>query len=81
MAVIWCAGETGPHLTRSVEKHIRWFWRFIMCPLLFGLIGTTINFKTLPSSTIPRSVAIIIAGRPSIAAGYSLTLANHCYVQ
>lgn len=55
-------GEQGPHLARSVEKHVRWFWRFIMCPLLFGIIGTQINFSTLPNGTIPKAVAIIFAG-------------------
>lgn len=33
-----------------------------MCPLLFGLIGTLMNFETLPDGTIPKAVAIIFAG-------------------
>lgn len=61
------AGEHGPHLARSVEKHVRWFWRFIMCPLLFGLIGTLMNFRTLPTGVIPKAVAIIFAGKPPVA--------------
>lgn len=60
--LLLAAGEHGPHLARSVEKHVRWFWRFVMCPLLFGLIGTTMNFNTLPTNIIPKSVAIICAG-------------------
>ncbi len=59
---MWGAGEQGPHLARSVEKHVRWFWRIIMCPLLFGIIGTQMNFNTLPGGTIPKAVAIIFAG-------------------
>jgi len=43
---------------------VRWFWRFIMCPLLFGIIGTQMNFNTLPSGTIPKAFAIIFAGDP-----------------
>lgn len=59
-------GEEGPHLARTVEKHTRWFWRFFMCPLLFGIIGTQINFKTLPKSIIPKVVAIIFAGKTGL---------------
>lgn len=61
-ALMCLSGEHGPHLARSVEKHVRWFWRFIMCPLLFGLIGTLMNFRVLKAGTIPKSVAIIFAG-------------------
>ena len=56
------AGEHGPHLARGVEKHVRWFWRYIMCPLLFGLIGTLLNFNGLKTGTVARAIAIIFAG-------------------
>ena len=56
------AGEHGPHLARSVEKHVRWFWRYIMCPLLFGLIGTLLNFNGLDTGTVAKAIAIIFAG-------------------
>ena len=33
-----------------------------MCPLLFGIIGTQMNFKGLPDSIVPKSIAIVVAG-------------------
>jgi len=50
---------------RNVEKQVRWFWRFVMCPLLFGLVGASVNFKTISREIIPKSVAIIVSG-PSL---------------
>ncbi|KAK9810538.1 hypothetical protein WJX72_012364 [[Myrmecia] bisecta] len=55
-------GEGSPELARTVEKHVRWLWRAIMMPLLFGLIGNTMNFATIAKNTIPKACAIIIAG-------------------
>lgn len=56
------AGESGPQMGRSVEKQVRWFWRFVMMPVLFGLVGASINFATIQRGIIPKSCAIIIAG-------------------
>lgn len=35
-----------------------------MMPLLFGLIGTSVNFSALAKGTIPKSVGIVFAGEP-----------------
>lgn len=60
-----------PHLSRrcrvivvalQVEKNVRWLWRFIMMPVLFGLIGNALRFKTLQHSSISKACAIIFAG-------------------
>ena len=75
------AGEQGPHLARSVEKHVRWFWRIIMCPLLFGIIGTQMNFNNLPSGTIPKAVAIIFAGGPSLAPCFMRTYLHRLFAE
>lgn len=48
---------------RSVEKQVRWFWRFVMMPLMFGLVGASVNFKTIDKSIIPKAVAIIVSGQ------------------
>ena len=56
------AGESGPQMGRAVEKQVRWFWRFVMMPVLFGLVGASINFATIESGMIPKACAIIIAG-------------------
>ena len=47
----------------QVEKNVRWLWRFIMMPVLFGLIGNALRFKTLQHSSISKACAIIFAGR------------------
>jgi len=46
----------------QVEKNVRWLWRFIMMPVLFGLIGNALRFKTLQHSSISKACAIIFAG-------------------
>ena len=56
------AGESGPQMGRSVEKQVRWFWRLIMMPVLFGLVGASVNFASIERGIIPKSCAIIIAG-------------------
>ena len=50
------------HLKAQVEKNVRFVWRFIMMPLLFGLIGASMVFRTLTKSSIPKACAIVIAG-------------------
>jgi hypothetical protein len=47
---------------RAVEKQVRWIWRFVMMPLLFGLVGASINFATIASGVIGRACAIVLAG-------------------
>ncbi len=47
----------------QVEKNVRWLWRFIMMPVLFGLIGNALRFKTLQHSSISKACAIIFAGQ------------------
>ncbi|CAK0757076.1 hypothetical protein CVIRNUC_002510 [Coccomyxa viridis] len=54
--------ESGPQMGRAVEKQVRWFWRFVMMPLLFGLVGTSVDLKTLDTSIIPRACAIVVSG-------------------
>ena len=62
--MLWLpAAESGPQMGRAVEKQVRWFWRFVMMPLLFGLVGTSINLKTLDKSIIPRACAIVVSGQ------------------
>jgi Kef-type K+ transport system membrane component KefB len=51
-------------MVRSVEKQVRWFWRFVMMPLLFGLVGASVNFSTIERGIIPKACAIVIAGMP-----------------
>lgn len=60
---------------RAVEKQVRWFWRFIMMPVLFGLVGASINFSTIENGMIPKACAIVIAGStPSNAQNFFFLL-------
>lgn len=47
---------------RQAEVAVRFLWRFILMPLLFTLIGTTINFSTLSASVIQKACSIVCAG-------------------
>lgn len=57
-----CAAESGPQMGRAVEKQVRFIWRFVMMPLMFGLVGASINFATIPTGTIAKACAIVVAG-------------------
>lgn len=50
-------------MVRSLEKQVRWFWRFVMMPVLFGLVGASVNFATIQRGIIPKACAIIVAGK------------------
>lgn len=43
-----------------------WFalqvWNWVMEPLLFATIGTSIVFKELPAETIPKSLLVVCTG-------------------
>jgi hypothetical protein len=84
MAMSWGhvrAGESGPQMGRAVEKQVRWFWRFVMMPVLFGLVGASINFATIEGGMIPKACAIIIAGSIppplNLISGLSIYLCCH----
>ena len=38
------------------------FWRWVAQPLLFGLIGTGVNFHTISAGTLPKSLVVVLAG-------------------
>ena len=44
------------------EQVVGVFWRWVAQPLLFGLIGTGLNFHKLRGNIIPRSMGVIFAG-------------------
>ena len=46
----------------QIEKHVRWLWRFIMMPILFGLIGNAMRFNSLKKNSIAKACGIIFAG-------------------
>ncbi|KAK9826729.1 hypothetical protein WJX81_002380 [Elliptochloris bilobata] len=56
------AQESGPQVARVVERQLRWFWRFVTMPVLFGLVGATVNFAVLDRTVIAKACIIIVAG-------------------
>ena len=56
-------------MARVVERQLRWFWRFVTMPVLFGLVGATVSFAALDRAVIAKACAIIFAGAPLRATG------------
>ena len=48
------------------EQVVGTFWRWVAQPLLFGLIGTGVNFHTISAHTLPKSLAVVLAGAPHL---------------
>eukprot|EP00884_Botryococcus_braunii_P018317 jgi/Botrbrau1/5169/Bobra.0172s0041.1 len=54
--------SNGCDVLRQVEKNVRFVWRAILMPALFGLVGTAINFAQIESIYIGKACAIVVAG-------------------
>jgi NhaP-type Na+/H+ or K+/H+ antiporter len=54
----------GPSFTHSpdCERWMSLVWRWIMEPLLFVTVGSTLDFSTLTTGTIPKALIIIFTG-------------------
>lgn len=54
----------GPSLVYSpeCERLMSLVWRWIMEPILFVTVGSTLDFAKLESGTIPKSVVIVLSG-------------------
>ena len=51
-----------PNVGCRAEQVVGTFWRWVAQPLLFGLIGTGVNFHTIKASTLPKSLIVVLAG-------------------
>lgn len=65
--VLGCRGtraedSDGRDVMRQVEKVVRWVWRAVLMPALFGLVGASINFAQITGGYIGKACAIVIAG-------------------
>jgi len=45
----------------NIGLHIQWFW-VLLEPLLFGLIGTYIDFFSLDMNIVAKAVAMLFVG-------------------
>lgn len=61
------AWRAGPNQSFSliVEHHVAKFWVWIAQPLLFGIVGTAVDFRKIKAATIPRSIVVILSGNPT----------------
>lgn len=56
--------SAGPSFVYSpqCERWMSLIWRWVMEPILFVTVGSTLDFNTLSSGTIPKSVLIVLTG-------------------
>jgi len=60
----------GMHLTKGAQEHyahkvetdLARVWVLLAQPLLFGVIGSALDFRKLPSSTIPQAILVTCLG-------------------
>ncbi len=46
----------------EVEARVGLFWRVVAQPLLFGIIGSLVDLRTVSGDVIPRSLALVAIG-------------------
>lgn len=56
--------SAGPSYVYSpqCERWMSLIWRWVMEPILFVTVGSTLDFSSLSSGTIPKSVLIVLTG-------------------
>lgn len=59
-----CAGP-NKSFSMIVEHHVAKFWMWVAQPLLFGIVGTAVDFRKIKAATIPRSIVVILSGTPA----------------
>lgn len=57
----WSLNEEKRHQHR-VEQQISRMWNVLFEPLMFAFIGTALNFKNIPSSSIGKSILVVVIG-------------------
>lgn len=67
--IVWSKGYPGSlsigangNYTHEVESDLAHCWHWIAQPLLFGVIGASVDFRKIDTSTIPKCAVVIIAG-------------------
>jgi len=62
----WCGSAlvigADEHFAHETEASLSLVWRLFAQPLLFGVIGSALDFWTIPASTIPLSLLITAIG-------------------
>lgn len=70
----WGAKRADSHYAHRAEADLAFVWELIFQPLLFGVIGTTLDFREIESSTIPKAILLVFIGLATrLPAAYSAT--------
>ncbi len=74
----WHAGKSDAYRIKA-DEHLAVFWMYVMQPVLFCTIGTTVNIANIPGIIIPKALLVIVVGEYSSghkreARGHSLVL-------
>ena len=54
--------KADPQFVQNVEHQISTVWEIVFEPLLFGSIGSALNFRLIPSETVAKSIGIVCVG-------------------
>ena len=58
----WYHSETSSEFAHQVEGDVALFWRHVAQPILFGVIGTAVDFRVLNPASIPRALLVVVIG-------------------
>lgn len=58
----WYRSEVSTEHAHEAEADVAVFWRCIAQPVLFGIIGTAVDFHVLDAAAIPKALLVIAVG-------------------
>ncbi|CAM9392590.1 unnamed protein product, partial [Ectocarpus fasciculatus] len=68
-SIAWQSGKMGflssgpsPHSHHEVEHSIAKLWNYVAQPILFGVIGASVNFREIDADIIPLGIAVVCIG-------------------
>lgn len=68
-SVLWASGKPGwaakradAHYAHRAEADLAFAWELVFQPLLFGVIGTALDFRVVERSTIPKAIGLVLIG-------------------
>lgn len=55
----WYRGEASAEFAHETEHSVAMIWRMLAQPLLFGVIGTVVDFRVLEVASIPKALVVV----------------------
>lgn len=66
------------HWHHEVEHDVAKIWKYVAQPLLFSVIGSSVDFSTIESSTIPKAIGVILIGATfRVCTAFGVTYGNN----